>query len=144
MFNKKEMIDPQTTMFANLAKLTEDDLEMNKLANYNIRCTNVAYIVGKMEKSKDDILMFLDSIGDNTLGYLYFNSISEAEYALRPNETNELFVIHARPLTELGIYDILTKAELKKRLSNCGLIFNFMDDNEVEKANVLTLKQTKR
>ena len=31
MFNKKEMIDPKKMMFAHLARLTDEDLEINKL-----------------------------------------------------------------------------------------------------------------
>lgn len=30
MINKKQMIDPEKTMFANLARLTRQDLEINK------------------------------------------------------------------------------------------------------------------
>ena len=135
MFNKKEMIDPEKTMFAHLAKLTDDDLEMNKLDNVNLRCTNQSYIVGELSENKDGIETFLDIMEDESFGYLYFQTVSDAEYALRPISDERFFVINARPLTDIGIRKILTKDEVRKRLYNCGLIFNFMDDEE-EKVNV--------
>lgn len=135
MFNKKEMIDPEKTMFAHLARLTDDDLEMNKLYNVNLRCTNESYIVGELSKNKDGIETFLDIMEDESFGYLYFQTVSDAEYALRPISDERFFVINARPLTDIGIRKILTKDEVRKRLYNCGLIFNFMDDEE-EKVNI--------
>lgn len=135
MFNKKEMIDPEKTMFAHLAKLTDDDLEMNKLDNVNLRCTNQSYIVGELSENEDGLTTFLDIMEDESFGYLYFKTVSDAEYALRPISDERFFVINARPLTDIGIRKILTKDEVRKRLYNCGLIFNFMDDEE-EKVNI--------
>lgn len=135
MFNKKEMINPEKTMFAHLAKLTDDDLEMNKLDNVNLRCTNESYIVGELSENEDGLTTFLDIMEDESFGYLYFKTVSDAEYALRPISDERFFVINARPLTDIGIRKILTKDEVRKRLYNCGLIFNFMDDKE-EKVNV--------
>ena len=135
MFNKKEMIDPEKTMFAHLARLTDDDLEMNKLDNVNLRCTNESYIVGELSENEDGLTTFLDIMEDESFGYLYFKTVSDAEYALRPISDERFFVINARPLTDIGIRKILTKDEVRKRLYNCGLIFNFMDDEE-EKVNV--------
>lgn len=135
MFNKKEMINPEKTMFAHLAKLTDDDLEMNKLDNVNLRCTNESYIVGELSENEDGLTTFLDIMEDESFGYLYFKTVSDAEYALRPISDERFFVINARPLTDIGIRKILTKDEVRKRLYNCGLIFNFMDDEE-EKVNV--------
>ena len=135
MFNKKEMINPEKTMFAHLAKLTDDDLEMNKLDNVNLRCTNQSYIVGELSENEDVLTTFLDIMEDESFGYLYFKTVSDAEYALRPISDERFFVINARPLTDIGIRKISSKEELKERLCNCGLIFNFMDDEE-EKVNV--------
>lgn len=135
MFNKKEMINPEKTMFAHLAKLTDDDLEMNKLDNVNLRCTNESYIVGELSENEDGLTTFLDIMEDESFGYLYFKTVSDAEYALRPISDERFFVINARPLTDIGIRKISSKEELKERLCNCGLIFNFMDDEE-EKVNV--------
>ncbi len=135
MFNKKEMINPEKTMFAHLAKLTDDDLEMNKLDNVNLRCTNQSYIVGELSENEDGLTTFLDIMEDESFGYLYFKTVSDAEYALRPISDERFFVINARPLTDIGIRKISSKEELKERLCNCGLIFNFMDDEE-EKVNV--------
>lgn len=140
MFKINERIDPKTTMFAHLARLTDEDSKKNKLDNFNLRCINEAYVVGKLGNNKDDIPTFLDIMEDDSFGYLYFKTVSEAEYTLRPTMEKEPFVIHAVPLTNLGIYDILTKEELRNRLSKCGLIFNFMDEDELEKTNVPTLK----
>lgn len=132
MFNKKEMIDPKEIMFAHLVRLTDDDLEINRLDNVNVRCTNESYIVGELGKTKDGVPTFLDVMKDNSFGYLYFQTVSDAEYALRPFDGENLFVIHARPLTYLGIYDDLAKEELRQRLVRCGLVFNFMDEDEVK------------
>ena len=71
-------------------------------------------------------------MNDDSFGYLYFNTVSDAEYALRPFEGEELFVINAKPLTDLGIYDVIEKEKLKEKLSGLGLIFNFMDEEEVK------------
>ena len=140
MFNKKEMIDPKKMMFAHLARLTDEDLEINKLNNVNIRCTNESYIVGELGKTKDNVPTFLDVMNDDSFGYLYFKTVSDAEFALWPSESNEPFVINAKPLTDLGIYDVLTKEELRKKLVGRGLIFNFMDDEEVkQKTKVPTI-----
>lgn len=135
MFNKKEMINPEKTMFAHLAKLTDDDLEMNKLDNVNLRCTNQSYIVGELSENEDGLTTFLDIMEDESFGYLYFKTVSDAEYALRPISDERFFVINAKPLMDIGIRKISSKEELKERLCNCGLIFNFMDDEE-EKVNV--------
>ena len=65
MFNKKEFVDPKKIMLAHLAKLTDDDLEINKLDNVNIRCTNESYIVGELGKTKDNVPIFLDVMNDD-------------------------------------------------------------------------------
>lgn len=132
MFNKKEFVDPKKIMFAHIARLTDEDLEINKIDNVNIRCTNESYIVGELGKTKDNVPIFLDVMNDDSFGYLYFNTVSDAEYALRPFEGEELFVINAKPLTDLGIYDVIEKEKLKEKLSGLGLIFNFMDEEEVK------------
>lgn len=140
MFKKKELINPEKTMFAHLVRLTDDDLEINKLDNVNLRCTNESYIVGELGKTKDGIPIFLDVMDDDSFGYLYFQTVSDAEYALKPFESNELFVIHARALTDLGIYKVLPKEQLRKILAGRGLIFNFMDEEEVkQKTKVPTI-----
>lgn len=125
MINKKQMIDPEKTMFANLARLTRQDLEINKLKNVNLRCTNESYIVGELGTNKDGVLTFLDIMQDESFGYLYFNTVSDAERTLRPNCQDEPFVIYARPLTELGITKPCTKEELKNKLLKKGFYFNF-------------------
>lgn len=132
MINKKIMLDPNKIMFAHLARLTDEDLAMNKLDNVNIRCTNESYIVGELGKTIDNVPIFLDVMNDGSFGYLYFETVSDAEFTLWPFENNEPFVINAKPLTDLGIYDVLTKEELRKKLVERGPIFNFMDDAEVE------------
>ncbi len=132
MFKKEEMINPEKTMIAHLARLTDEDLEINKLDNVSLRCTNEAYIVGELKETKEGLPIFLDIMDENSFGYLYFQTVSEAEYALKPFASNELFVIYAKPLTDLGIYRPLYKEHLRQILADCGLIFNFMDEEEVK------------
>ena len=65
-------------------------------------------------------------IEDDTYAYLYFKTISDAVNTLYDNN---LFVINANPLTDIGIKNqFITKEELKKELIKTGLYFNFMDD----------------
>lgn len=123
---KNEILNTEKLSFASLSKLTEQDLLSNKLFNYNLRCTHQSYIIGELYNLDSDSLSFLDMIEDDTYAYLYFKTISDAVNTLYDNN---LFVINANPLTDIGIKNqFITKEELKKELIKTGLYFNFMDD----------------
>ncbi len=125
MIKKKQIVDPKKIMYAHLARLTAEDLEINKLNNVNLRCTNESYIVGKLEEDKYGVRKFLDIMQDDSFGYLYFDKVSDAENTLKPYYQDEVFVIYAKPLTDLGITNPCTKDELKRKLLNSGIYFNF-------------------
>ncbi len=127
MIRKKQVINPEKTMFAHLVRLTDSDIKENRLPNYNLRCTHKAYVVGDIEKARYDVPMFLDIMNDESFGYQYFNSISDAEYNLIPEHKNELFTIGARPLIDIGIKEPCTIDELRVRLIKSGIYFNFSE-----------------
>ncbi len=127
---KERTIDSEKILYASLLEFMEDDLIKNKTDNFNLTCTFRGHIAGILQEDVYGELRFLDVINDKTFGHLYFNKVSEANRILFEKEINELFVMNANPIKDIGITGKLTKEQLKQKLSKTGLYFNFMDDNE--------------
>lgn len=130
MGNREQIINSAKVMYARSLEFMDEDLRNNKTDNFNLTCTFRGYMVGTLQKDNCGVLRFLDIINDETFGYLYFNKVSEAERVLLEQSVNELFVMNANPIKDIGITGKLTKEQLEQKLIKTGLYFNFMDDNE--------------
>lgn len=132
MINKKKLLDPSKVMFAHLANLTEDDIEINKLPNVNLRCTHGDWVVGEKSVDFNGTPVFLDLLDDESYGYLYFKNIFEAQIVISQMDEKPSFVVYAAPLTNLGIKKFCTIDELKAILNKGDLHFTYMDKGELE------------